>query len=305
MENVLIFDLQRASYVDGPGVRTTVFVKGCPLRCRWCHNPESQSPLRQRMWFAHKCVHCGKCAAKCSSGALRWNPSDGSLRYDADKCSLCGRCELICPESAVSLCGETADPDAIFEVILKERNVYEATGGGVTFSGGECMLYPDLLYSILRRCRDAGIHTAVDTAGFVPYERFERILPVTDLFLYDIKCVTPQKHLACTGQDNALILENYRRLLRDGAAVLVRVPLIAECSAEEAEFEKILAFLKANPPLAAELLPYHAMGENKYRALTGKEPEKFSPPPSGTLEKYRAMLRDAVGARSPGSGNRE
>ena len=290
MENVLIFDIQHASYVDGPGVRTTVFVKGCPLRCRWCHNPESQSPLRQRMWFAGKCAHCGKCASKCPNGALRWDPADGSLRWDADKCALCGRCEMICPENAVSICGDIADPDAVFQDILKERNVYEATGGGVTFSGGECMLYPDFLYSMLVRCRAAGIHTAVDTAGFVPYESFRKVLPVTDLFLYDIKCITPEKHRAFTGQDNALILDNYVKLLRDGAGVLVRVPLIAQVNADEEEFSRILAFLKAHPPLGAELLPFHAMGENKYRALTGKEPESFAPPSPQTLEEYRARL---------------
>lgn len=289
-QSAVIFDLQRGSYVDGPGVRTTVFVKGCSLRCKWCHNPESQSAARQRLWYASKCTHCGKCALKCPQNAIQYAPASGGLCFDAKRCTLCGRCELFCPADAIAICGRSMDTDELLSAIVKERSIYQATGGGMTVSGGECMLQLDFLTELLQKCRLAGIHTAVDTAGDVPFESFEKVLPWTDLFLYDIKCITPEMHQKWTGTDNARILDNYQRLLACGTNVHVRVPMMCEVNAGEAEFGKIAAFLTAHPPQLTELLPYHAMGENKYRALLGKEPCRFTAPDEETLKRYRHML---------------
>ncbi len=290
----MIFDVQRGSYVDGPGIRTTVFVKGCNLRCAWCHNPESQAGRIERMWYAGKCTRCGKCAAKCRNGALTQDPSDGSLHYDKEKCTLCGRCALFCPNSAAAVCGREADTDELMSVIASDKSFYDASGGGMTVSGGECMLYPDFLAELLEKCRREGIHTAVDTAGNVPFEQFEKILPFADLFLYDIKAVTPELHKKYTGADNARILDNYKRLLSLGARIIVRVPMIAEVNANAEEFPKIASFLADDPPQSVELLPYHAMGENKFRAVRGEEPPFFHAPSDAELAEFRRVIADAL-----------
>jgi len=287
----MIFDVQRGSYVDGPGVRTTVFVKGCSLRCQWCHNPESHSAAQQRLWYASKCTHCGKCASKCKNSAISYDPATGGLSLSKDRCTLCGRCALFCPVDAIAICGQQMDTDELLSIIEKERSIYDATGGGMTVTGGECMLQPDFLAELLQKCRESGIHTAVDTAGDVPFESFEKVLPHTDLFLYDIKCITPGLHRRFTGVDNERILDNYNRLRQAGACIHVRVPLMQEFNAGEEEFGKIAAFLKAYPPQLTELLPYHAMGENKYRALLGQEPPHFTPPAEETIEHYREIIR--------------
>ncbi|MBE6612613.1 MAG: glycyl-radical enzyme activating protein [Ruminococcaceae bacterium] len=286
----IIFDIQRSSYVDGPGIRTTVFMKGCHLHCAWCHNPESQAGGIQRMWYDSKCTHCGNCAKKCPAGAITFDPDTGALSCDKEKCTLCGRCELFCPADAIAICGKWEDTDSLVSVIKKDKPFYDSTGGGVTVSGGECMLHPDFVAELLQKCKAEGIHTAVDTAGDVPFESFEKVLPHTDLFLYDIKCVTPDLHKKFTGIDNARLIENYKRLLAMGKDVIVRVPMIVECSANDGEFPKIAAFLKENPPRKAELLPYHAMGENKHRALGYGEQTLFTAPDETAMNRYKAMI---------------
>ena len=145
----MIFDVQRGSYVDGPGVRTTVFVKGCNLRCQWCHNPESHSAAQQRLWYLSKCTHCGKCASKCRNSAIAYDPATGALTLDKGKCTLCGRCALFCPADAIAICGQQMDTDELVSIIEKERSIYDATGGGMTVTGGECMLQPDFLPDLL------------------------------------------------------------------------------------------------------------------------------------------------------------
>ena len=194
----MLFDIQRGSYVDGPGIRTTVFFKGCNLDCKWCHNPESKSADRQMLFYSDKCTGCGKCVSVC--------PNKGK------KCELCGKCALFCPRDARKLCGREYGIEEVMRELLRDKCFYENSGGGVTFSGGECMLQIDFLSEILRECKTEGIHTAVDTAGNVPFSYFERILPFTDLFLYDIKAISAEKHKEGTGADNARILENAKRL---------------------------------------------------------------------------------------------
>ena len=272
MKTATIFDIERNSYVDGPGIRTTVFFKGCNLRCAWCHNPESQSPKPQMMFYKNKCTGCGKCKEKCPN--------------HLESCELCGKCTLYCPHDAREICGKEYTVDEVMREILKDKVLYENSGGGVTFSGGECMLQIDFLEEILKACKENGIHTAVDTAGCVPFEYFERILPCTDLFLYDVKCFDNEKHKQYTGVGNELILENLKRLLATDKSVWIRIPIIPTVNDTEEEIRSIRSFLlSCGTPEKVELLPYHAMGEHKYAAI-GKKVKMFSVP---SEEKMRQL----------------
>lgn len=275
-----IFDIQRNSFVDGPGIRTTVFFKGCNLRCRWCHNPEGQSFAPEMMFFQNKCTECGKCKEVCPQRGL--------------SCSLCGKCALACPNDARKICGERYTVGQVMEIIEKDRVFYEASNGGATFSGGECMLWIDFLSELLKACREKGVHTAVDTAGNVAWESFERVLPHTDLFLYDVKCVTPEKHLAFTGADNGLILDNLARLFDAGAKIWVRIPLIPGFNCDDEEMQKIKALLADYAPEKIEILPYHAMGGHKYDALGRKREGAFSPPSEAAVAQYKKLIEGAL-----------
>jgi len=245
----MLFDIQGGSYVDGPGVRTTLFFKGCNLNCAWCHNPEGISPHRQRLFFKDKCTGCGQCRAVC----------------EHEPCVLCGRCAEVCPVGSKKICGREYTVEELFDRVQRDKDFYAATGGGVTCSGGECMLQIDFLEAFLRRCKEAEIHTAVDTAGHVPFAYFEQILPYTDLFLYDIKALDHQLHKQLTGVDNQLILSNFEALTEHcPEKLLARVPVIP--GANEGDICAITEYLKKRG-IAAEFLPYHAMGEGKRAAL--------------------------------------
>lgn len=255
--NATIFDIQRNSFVDGPGIRTTVFFKGCNLKCNWCHNPESQNPHTQMMFYKDKCTGCGKCKSVCPN--------------NFEKCDLCGKCELFCPSDARKICGKEYTIDAVMNEILKDKAFYENSGGGATFSGGECMQRICFLSEILKKCKQNGINTAVDTAGYVPWESFEKIIPNTDIFLYDVKCFTDELHKTGTGVSNKLILENLKRLSDNFSGdIIIRIPLIGGFNDTEDEIKKTAAFLKNINTKKIELLPYHKMGEHKYGALNMK-----------------------------------
>ena len=269
-----IFDISRVSYVDGPGIRTTVFFKGCNLRCAWCHNPESQSPKKQILFYENKCKKCQKCLEKCPNFF--------------EKCNFCGKCALFCPNDARELCGREYTVEEIFLQVVKDKSLYENSGGGVTFSGGECMLAIDFLEEILKRCKAEGLHTAVDTAGHIPPEYFERILPYTDLFLYDIKIADTKKHERYVGVGNELIISNIKRLISLGARVIVRTPIIAGINDTIEEVSAIAKIAKGAEKI--ELLPYHSMGEHKYSAL-GRAVERFSAPSEETMAILRTFVK--------------
>ena len=271
-----LFDIQRYSIHDGPGIRTTVFFKGCNLRCAWCHNPESQSPNPQMLVYKNKCTKCGKCKEKCPN--------------NLEKCVLCGKCTLYCPHDAREICGKEYTVDEVMREIRKDKVFYETSGGGVTCSGGECMLQIDFLCALLKKCKENGIHTAVDTAGHVPWEYFERILPYTDLFLYDVKCDDSETHKQYTGVGNELILQNLAHLLRHRSPVWVRIPVIGGVNDTVAQMERIRDFLHTHgTPQKIELLPYHAMGEHKYAAL-GKTVHPFSVPSEAQMQQLKAVF---------------
>ena len=271
-----VFDIQRGSYVDGPGIRTTVFFKGCNLRCAWCHNPESQYFEAQMLFYQNKCTGCGKCKKKCPN--------------HFNSCDLCGTCTFYCPQDAREICGAEYTVGNVMKEILKDCALFETSGGGVTFSGGECMLQIDFLEDILKECKQNGIHTAVDTAGHLPWSCFERILPYTDLFLYDVKSMDEEIHRRYVGVDNGLILENLAKLLRSGANIWVRTPIVAGVNDHPCEMQKMKQFFAQNGyPQNIELLPYHSMGEHKYAAL-GRTAETFDPPNAETIQKLKNII---------------
>jgi len=273
-----IFDIERSSFVDGPGIRTTVFFKGCNLACAWCHNPESQTRAPQLLFYKNKCTGCGTCKQKCP--------------HSLASCELCGACALYCPSHAREICGREYTLEEIFGEVKKDKIFYESSGGGVTFSGGECMLQIEFLFEILKKCKENGIHTAVDTAGCVPYAYFEKILPYTDLFLYDFKCFDSERHKRYTGVGNELILENLAKLLQSGNSVWIRIPIVPTVNDSVEEMRKIKSFLDLHgTPEKIELLPYHAMGEHKYAAI-GKDAQVFSAPSSDHMETLRRVLED-------------
>lgn len=279
-----IFDVQRSSTVDGPGLRTTVFFKGCNLRCEWCHNPESQRADLELMVHPSRCAGCGHCAAKCPAGAIA---PDG--RTDRSRCTACGACEFVCPHDARQRSGRDEDTDELVRLALKDKDYY-AYGGGVTVSGGECMLQIEPLRELLQKLKAAGIHTAVDTAGNVPWESFEAILPYTDLFLYDVKAFDSDLHRKLTGCGNERILENYRKLVApDPARVWVRIPIIPDYNDVPGEMEKIAEFLRACPPAKIEPLPCHRMGESKAEAL-GRKPARLTAPSPERMDEIRKLF---------------
>ena len=271
-----IFDIQRASTVDGPGFRTTVFFKGCNLRCAWCHNPESQSFVAQLLYYRDRCTHCGMCEQVCPHGL--------------ENCTLCGQCALYCPREARRLCGMAYSVEDVMKKILPDRLFYDTSGGGATFSGGECMLQLDFLTELLQACREKGIHTAVDTAGAVPFEAFEQIMPYTDMFLYDVKTMDSQRHLQYTGVDNTRILENLSRILGLGKRVWIRVPVIPGVNDTLEEMDALRGFLLENGyPERVELLLYHRMGISKCQAM-GRESVSFPVPGKEQMD----ILRKAI-----------
>lgn len=274
--NAIIFDIQRASTVDGPGFRTAVFFKGCNLRCVWCHNPESQSFAKELLYYKDRCTHCGICEKVCP--------------HVLKSCSFCGKCVKSCPQEARSLCGREYSLTELLPIIMADKLFYNTTGGGVTFSGGECMLQLEFLTEILRLCREKGVHTAVDTAGNVPFASFERVLPFTDLFIYDIKLMDPKLHEKYTGTRNEHILKNLATLLQGKARVWVRVPIVPGINDTEEEMKEIRKFLvENNYPEKVELLPYHRMGEGKLAALN-REVRQFSVP----TKEHMAALTKAI-----------
>lgn len=263
-----IFDIQRNSFVDGPGIRTTVFFKGCNLKCRWCHNPESQSPQTEILTYNSRCVGCGRCV--------------GITEKDTD---------FVCYHEAKNICGKDYTVDDLYEEIIKDKLFFDNSGGGVTFSGGECMLQIDFLEAILKKCKENGIHTAVDTAGHVPWEFFERCIPYTDLFLYDVKAYSDDLHIEGTGVTSKQILENLEKASKI-SDVIVRIPLIPGYNDGEAELRRIGKFLKSLKILQFEVLPYHKMGEHKYEAL-GRQGGSFSVPDEELIKNARRIISEA------------
>ena len=265
-----IFDLQHTSFVDGPGIRTTVFFKGCNLRCAWCHNPESQKRTNDLLFYSARCTGCGLCRDQCPNHAIRIT-DEGKAETDRLACTVCGACAEICPGKAKMIAGRKASVSELLPQILSDKPFYQASGGGVTFSGGEPLLQAEFVRQLAAACKENGVSTAIDTAGAVPYSVFESVLPYTDLFLYDVKCITWETHKKGTGADNDLILGNLKRLSeKTEIPIIIRTPVIPGFNDDPEEQRKIDDFVSTIRHTAHEKLPYHELGKAKYAALGRK-----------------------------------
>lgn len=290
MPEAVVFDIQRGSFVDGPGIRTAVFLKGCGLRCAWCHNPESWEGAPQLLFFANRCTGCGACLYACPRDAIR---ADGFP--DPRRCAACGICADACPAGARRLCGTKMTAAEAAEKCAADKPFYDATGGGVTFTGGECLLQPEFVAACAALLEAKGVASAVDTAGDVPWEAAEKVMPHTALFLYDMKCLDELRHKSFTGRGNRRILENLDRLLHTcPERVEVRIPLVPGFNDIPAEIAAMGDWLAARPlPGGVALLPYHAMGAVK-AAACGEKTMETTPPSKEEAEAFRQILRERL-----------
>jgi pyruvate formate lyase activating enzyme len=265
----LIFDIRKYSIHDGPGVRTTVFFKGCPLQCRWCCNPESQAGRPELVWVGERCLGCDLCLSVCEKNALS-AAAAGHKTIDRERCDCCGACARRCPGEALNLIGRRVTVEEVLAEVTRDALYFEASGGGLTLSGGEPLAQPEFAAELLRRYKheEKGGHTAVETCGFVAWPVIERVAPDVDLFLYDLKHLDPEEHRRLTGQGNRLVLENARRLAAAGHALVMRLPLIAGVNDRREQLEAAADFILSLPGVRRlDLLPYHRLGEPKYRRL--------------------------------------
>ncbi len=261
----LIFNIQRFSVNDGPGIRTNVFFKGCPLNCLWCHNPESKSPKAELLFTASRCVGCGNCLRLCPGRCHSFE--DGKHVIDRAKCLACGACARFCA-GALEVTGRPLDVDAAIAEVMKDEAFYRASGGGMTVSGGEPMMHFPDLPRLLRAAKERGVSVCMETCGFAPWERFEQVLPLVDIFLYDWKETDPARHKAYTGADNALIRENLLRLDAAGARLVLRCPIIPGLNDREDHFAGIAALAEALGRVErVDVEPYHPLGRSKSESL--------------------------------------
>ena len=261
----IIFNIQRYSIHDGPGIRTTVFLKGCPLKCFWCQNPESQARKPEILTKKEVCTACGRCVDVCPNKASIF--SDGAVIILRDECTGCGKCVDACPSEARSLIGKQVTDDEVLQEVLKDKKFYANSGGGVTLSGGEPTFQPEFALSILQKCKEAGLHTAIETCGYTSWDKMQEILKYTDFVLYDIKCIDAAKHKKGTGKDNSLIISNAKEIARI-KPMKIRVPLIPGFNANAEEIALIGRFAKKELNITDfELLTYNKFGESKYERL--------------------------------------
>lgn len=260
-----IFNIQHFSLHDGAGIRTVVFLKGCPLDCIWCHNPESKNFKPELLFSFDKCVGCLKCVNVCDSGCHSFK--DGIHNINREKCVYCGKCERECSFDAISLAGKTYTADKVLEEIKKD-DVFFGNDGGVTFSGGEPFAQADFLLTLLQKCKEKGYNICVETSGYANEENFKKCSEYIDTFLFDIKETDSEKHKAFTGKDNGLILKNLEFLEKINADVILRCPVIPNCNDRKAHFENIGRLAqKFSCVKSVELLPYHPLGLNKLKQL--------------------------------------
>lgn len=283
--NANIVEIKRFAVHDGDGIRTTVFFKGCPLKCLWCHNPETLSSKRQLAFYGHKCIGCKKCAEVCDCHTF----SENVHRIDRTKCTMCGNCVSLCPQSALEIFGAEMSTDEICKVLLKDIDFYKESGGGITLSGGECLLQSEACCEILKTMKQREINTAVDTCGFVPKSAIDQVMPYTDTFLYDIKAIDEDVHIKCTSQSNKIILDNLAYLDSCGVKSEIRIPYIP--SYNDNQIAKIAEFLSTLKNIVrVRVLPYHNYAASKYTALNLKNTLPLRLPTESEIEKAKRII---------------
>ena len=284
-----IFDIQHYSIHDGPGIRTTVFLKGCPLSCLWCSNPESQRGCPEIMFDASRCTHCGRCVEVCPPNASVQHENE--IRISRELCLGCALCVAQCPNEARQLVGRTPGVEEVLQEVVKDRLFYENSGGGVTLSGGEPMSQPDFTGALLKRCKEKGIHTVLDTSGYVEVELWNRVLGYVDMILFDLKQMDTRKHKAYTGVSNELILASARKLASQKIPLVIRIPLMPGYNDTDQNSEECARFARELGITTVELLPFHRLCSNKYTKL--QKAWKLSevvPPSQERLEELQGIF---------------
>ena len=277
----LIFNIQKYNMYDGPGVRTMVFLKGCPLRCKWCSNPEDQYRQFQVLFKKSSCVNCGACVPVCPVGIHKMSPGKVHTVSQDIECIGCRKCEEVCTELALKIAGEQKTISELAEIVEEDKPFYDMSGGGITLSGGEALMQPEAAMNLLMVCRQKGINTAVETCGYVKLETLIKVAEFIDTFLYDIKHMDSEKHYELTGVRNELILSNAQWLLENRFNVKIRVPLLKGHNDSESHLNQLVQFLTPYQDYknfkGIDLLPYHKMGVNKYSQLRWEYPMEGDP----------------------------
>lgn len=289
MAKAVIFNIQKFCVHDGPGIRTTLFFKGCPLRCLWCHNPESQQFCPEMLYNREKCTLCGQCGQHCPQGAIKIN--GGTYLYDRTRCVSCGTCIDFCIHNAREIAGQAYTINQLLTEIEKDRPFYEQSGGGVTFSGGEALSQIQPVEELAKACRTRDISVAVDTCGQVPFDHLTRVLPYVDIFLYDLKLIDPVLHEKYTGQDNRLILANLKQLAARDVRIFLRLPLIDGINTGDEQINGVINFIRDMNIEQINLLPYHNTGLAKYARLNRSDQSHDLAAPSGErLAEIKALF---------------
>jgi len=289
----IIFNVQRFSVHDGPGIRTTIFFKGCPLNCLWCDNPEGQKAAPEIVFWEERCIHCETCIGVCPYNAIKTIGRRPKMIVK-DRCTVCGRCLDTCYSRALEQIGRYVTVDEVLEEIERDRIFFEAGGGGVTASGGEPTVQPEFLSELFRRCKERQIHTALETCGYTEWGILEKILRYTDLVLYDIKDMDPVEHKKFVGVQNDLILENAKKISSQLVPMVVRIPIIPRCNDREDNIEATSRFIsELRGVREVNLLPYHRFGEAKYKRLRLKYRLKGLKPPR---EEHLQSIEEKIGS---------
>ena len=294
----IILEPKRFAVHDGPGIRTAFYLKGCPLHCIWCHNPESISHSPQLGFYEHKCRNCGECVSVCPANA---HVMDGNIhKFFTEKCTTCGQCEGACPANALKLYGKTVTVRELIDIALEDLSFYKHSGGGVTLSGGEPLFQKNFTLSALKNLKKSGIHTALDTCAFVSRETMEQTLPYTDMYLVDFKHCDPLIHKKLTGQTNEQTKENLQFLSENGARIEIRIPFVPGCNDSSENMEATGKFLSPLKIETVKLLPYHSLACSKYAAIQAENtlPEVGSPDETAIQQAVSVLKKYGINAKS-------